>query len=112
KSISPRIETGEPTAPPADTAPTAENVESPHEAARLPSLRLWPAVAILVAMWLLALVPGWVVPLTLVHFITMQFAPVLGLVLLLIWWMLSKAVPMRQRLVGLALVSAVCAVAI
>ena len=68
------------------------------------ALRLWPAVLILVVMWLVLLVPGWVVPLTMIHFISMQLAPALGALGLLIWWLSSRAMPFRKRLAGLALI--------
>jgi outer membrane protein assembly factor BamB len=92
--------------------PSATSITPDVTTHSAPAIRLWPAVVIIVAMWLLALVPGWVVPLTLFHFISMQFAPVLGLVLLSIWWLMSKALPLRKRLVGLALAYTVCGLAI
>ncbi len=69
-----------------------------------PAIRLRTAALILVAMWLFLLVPGWLMPLTMLHFISMQLGPLLGALALSIWWLTSNAMPLRQRLAGLALI--------
>ncbi|MCG8650035.1 MAG: hypothetical protein MI861_09385, partial [Pirellulales bacterium] len=68
--------------------------------------RLWSPVIIIALMWGLIIIPGKIVPLTMIHFISMQFAPVLAGLGLLTWWLASKRVPWRQRWTGLGLVIA------
>ena len=66
------------------------------------------APLIIVALALaLRFVPGWISPITLVHFISLGAAPLLGLIALSVWWMLVRRVPLRERLAGLALVGGI-----
>jgi len=61
-----------------------------------------PLIIVALAL-VLRFVPGWVVPITLVHFISLGVAPLLGILALLVWWMLVRRVPLRERLAGLVL---------
>ena len=67
---------------------------------------LLPAVAIIVLMWAVIVIPGKLFPLTLIHFVSMQVGPIIGMVALGIWWLASRRLPMRQRLAGAILVFA------
>lgn len=62
---------------------------------------LWPAIAIVAAMWLLLIVPGMIAPLTKLHFYSMQSAPALGAILLSVWWFRNSRIPKRERVIGL-----------
>lgn len=62
--------------------------------------RLGIGLVILVVMWLVATIPGMIRPLTLIHFVSMQGAPILATLALSVWWLASRRVPMKHRLVG------------
>ena len=59
-----------------------------------------PAIVILAIVWFLLIVPGKIAPLTALHFGSMQLSGVLGVAGLTIWWILSKGVPVRTRILG------------
>ncbi|TWT93359.1 PQQ-binding-like beta-propeller repeat protein [Stieleria varia] len=63
---------------------------------------LWmtPAIVLVALMWCLLIVPGKIVPLTLIHFVSMQGGPILGVLLLSIWWFASRRLPLSHRFVG------------
>ena len=65
-------------------------------------IRLWtiPAIVVLTIVWFLLIIPGKIAPLTLIHFASMQLAGVFGVVGLTIWWLLSRRVPWRTRILG------------
>ncbi len=62
------------------------------------SLRLWPALAIVVAMLVATFGIGLVYPGTTVQFMAMMFGPMVGGVLLLIWWLAFSRAPWLDRL--------------
>lgn len=68
-----------------------------------PALRLWPAVAIVTAQALAILVPRWLVPGSLTHFLCMIGAPLLASLLLALWWFAASRAPWRARWMGAAL---------
>lgn len=70
------------------------------------SYRVWPAIVIVVAMWMILMVPAIIAPLTKMHFYSMQFGPFFGAIALSIWWMTSRVMPLRRRWLGLALIFA------
>ncbi|HLJ96044.1 MAG TPA: PQQ-binding-like beta-propeller repeat protein [Gemmataceae bacterium] len=64
-------------------------------------MRLWPGVVIVIAEWLLITVPGWIVPATFTHFITMMWGPVLAVLALAVWWVLASRLRWTDRWLGL-----------
>ena len=68
-------------------------------AASFPRL-LAPTIIVAVAL-AIRFVPSWVAPLTLFHFIGLGVGPALGVLGLLVWWVLARRVPLRDRLLGL-----------
>ena len=76
--------------------------------------KIWllPPIIIVVAMWALLILPGKIWPLTAIHFMTMQAAPVFGALGLLIWWFLSRRLPVKSRILGAVLAFGTFAVAV
>ncbi|MEM6776430.1 MAG: PQQ-binding-like beta-propeller repeat protein [Planctomycetota bacterium] len=60
-------------------------------------IRVWPALVIAVLTWAVVLIPGWVVPLTFIHFVSMQLGPVVGALAMSIWWLNQRQFPRRTR---------------
>ncbi len=64
----------------------------------------WLTPAIIVAVALaIRFVPGWMAPMTMAHFIGLGVGPLIGIVGLLVWWLVSRRVPRRDKWLGLAL---------
>lgn len=84
----------------------ADVVESESDIVQTPieraPLNLRPAVIIVALMWVVVTVPGMIVPLTMIHFMSMQFGPILGALAIAIWWLTSSAYPWRTRWRSLA----------
>lgn len=78
---------------------TTDVAETPIER---PPLNLKPAIIIVALMWAFVILPGIIVPLTMIHFMSMQFGPILGAVAIAIWWLTSSAYPWRTRWRSLA----------
>ncbi len=68
------------------------------------SLRLWPAVAIVAAMWGVVKGSQWFAKGTMVEFMSGFFAPMVAGVLMALWWLFASRVTWRQRLIGLMLI--------
>jgi outer membrane protein assembly factor BamB len=66
-------------------------------------LRLWPAIVIIVLQAGIILVPGWIAPGSFPHFICMIVGPLLGALLLSVWWLLASRVPLLDRFLGVGL---------
>ncbi len=64
-------------------------------------LRLWPAVAIVTTVWLLAKLPGWLAPGTFFQFFGLFYAPMLGAIAILIWWMSASRAAWHDRFIVL-----------
>src|SRR4051794_13243410 len=65
-------------------------------------LRLWPAVVIVLVIWVAAKVPGWIAPTSMAQFVGMFYGPMVGALAILIWWLFGSRLAWRDRLVGLA----------
>jgi outer membrane protein assembly factor BamB len=68
--------------------------------------RAWPALFILVAVAALMVVPSLVVPRTMVHFLGMFLAPLVGTVALIGWWLFASRGRVRWLVPALILVPA------
>lgn len=62
-----------------------------------PRPRLWPGVIIVVLMWLTAVVPGWIAPVTMLHFMCWFLSPFVALIALAGWWLYASRVPRFDR---------------
>lgn len=84
----------------ADVVETENDVaETPIER---PPLNMKPAVIIVALLGAVVTLPGMIVPLTMIHFTSMQFGPILGALAIAIWWLTSPAYPWRTRWRSLA----------
>src|SRR5947209_20385159 len=70
------------------------------------TMKLWPGVLIVVAMWVGSRLPGWVAPVTMWQFFGYFYGPVVALVALAIWWLSASRLPWSQRLLIPAVVIA------
>src|SRR5438874_209962 len=75
------------------TYPAQPTADAP---ARWP-VRVWPGLVILAGVVLLMVVPGRVVPRTMMHFIAVFAAPSLGAILAVGWWVFAARVRGRDR---------------
>jgi len=57
-------------------------------------------LAIIAASLALRFIPAWIAPFTMLHFMSLGFAPILGLLGILIWWTFARRVSWRDRLLG------------
>jgi outer membrane protein assembly factor BamB len=107
---------GSPNVPVPSSLPLSE---SPAPTVALESVpprpRLWPAVLLIVVQWLIILIPAWLAPVTMVHFMGSFLGPIIGVVALAIWWLFASRVRWVDRLLVLfvclaaaALTFAVC----
>jgi outer membrane protein assembly factor BamB len=64
--------------------------------------RLWPAIVMVVLMWLAATIPGKLMPATMVQFMAAFIAPMACMLGMLIWWLFASRIPWRYRLLGAA----------
>jgi outer membrane protein assembly factor BamB len=68
------------------------------------SLRLGLAIAIVVVMWGILIIPAMLAPLTKMHFMSMQLGPVFGVLFLSTWWLTTPSMRQSKRWLGLALI--------
>src|SRR5207249_4503489 len=66
-----------------------------------PRPRLWPGVVIVVLQWLIIMVPAWIAPVTMTHFLGWFLGPIIGAAGLAIWWLFASRLPWRDRWLGL-----------
>lgn len=66
--------------------------------------RLWPAAAIVAAMWGVIKGGQWFAPGTMIQFMSGFFAPLVASALFALWWLLASRISWRQRWIGLALI--------
>lgn len=97
-----------------DQSPDSERSESSLESAPAerpaPNVSIWLPAVLIAVMWCIIVIPGMIAPQTMLHFMTMQFAPALGVLAMLIWWLASRRIPWRQRFAGIGLVFAITAI--
>lgn len=65
------------------------------------ALRLWPAILIIAMQWLIILVPWWLAPVSMAHFIGWFLGPILGTIALLSWWVFASRLPRADRWLGM-----------
>ncbi|MGQ0635117.1 MAG: outer membrane protein assembly factor BamB family protein [Planctomycetaceae bacterium] len=61
------------------------------------AVRVWPAVLVVALQWLMMIVPGRVAPGTMLQFIGMMWAPLVGLVGIVGWWLFGSRLRGAQR---------------
>lgn len=93
---------------PAQHADTRERAAATNTVAPV-NPRLWPAVVIVLLQSAAIFVPLFVSPGSFVHFMGMFFGPLVGALLLVIWWLFASRLPRRDRWIGLGLVGLVYA---
>ncbi len=74
-------------------------------------LRLWPAIVILVVQWLVVKGVGWVAPETMLHFMTRIWAPFIGALLFLGWWLFASRIRWQYRITVVVAFAALAAMA-
>jgi outer membrane protein assembly factor BamB len=90
-----------------DPLPTAIPVPLPNPS---PSnerrLRLWPGIVIVLLQWPLIVVPGWIAPGTMMHFMSMFLVPMIAGAAVACWWLFAS----RLRWLDRVLILLICAV--
>lgn len=86
---------------PTEQEPQQENIEA--------GPRMWPA-ALIVLAHLAAIAYSIQAPTLMLNLIGFALAPIIAMVLLSIWWLRARQVPLKERLAGLALFAAVLGV--
>jgi outer membrane protein assembly factor BamB len=81
---------------PSPTESHLSHIATVGDADRWP-VRVWPGLIILVAIAGLMVVPGLLLPLTMVHFISVFAAPILGALVAVVWWTFGARVRGRER---------------
>src|SRR5687767_12862613 len=98
-------ETTPTTAPKSDSAPSAlRALQTPPPPG--PRLRLWPAVIILAVQWLAMILPAWLAPVTMIHFVGSFAGPFLAAAALCVWWLFASRLPRKDRWLGVAVFAA------
>jgi outer membrane protein assembly factor BamB len=85
---------GDPTVP-VPSSPLPSQAPVPDSAPPRP--RIWPGVVLVILQWLIILVPGWVAPVTMAHFMGWFLGPVVGVAALAIWWLFASRVRWADR---------------
>lgn len=65
--------------------------------AMIQPLRVWPALLILALQWILVHVVGWVAPASIPHFFSAMGGGVLGLLLMILWWLFWSRADRSER---------------
>ena len=60
-------------------------------------LRVWPAVLFLALQWILVHVVGWIIPASIPHFFSAMGGGILGLLLMILWWLLWSRADRSER---------------
>jgi outer membrane protein assembly factor BamB len=81
-------------APPADVASVRRDTAVVRP-------RLWPVVVILAVQWAAKLLTGWFFPGEPIWFYAGFYGPMIGALVVLLWWLVASRVPWRDRLVVL-----------
>lgn len=79
----------------------AATADQSLKAPKAPTLRLWPGLVIAGLEWLVIVVPAWVAPVTMAHFVSWFLGPIVGTVGLLVWWLFASRLPRSDRWLGL-----------
>lgn len=79
--------------------------------AKEPQLRLWPGVLIIALQWSVVLLSGWLAPGTMAAFMGIMWSPIVGSLLLIVWWLFASRLPVRQRWILFAACAAIGTVA-
>src|SRR5690349_5810384 len=64
--------------------------------------RLKTGIILVLIMWAVIKVPGWIAPVTFAHIMGAMWGPALGVLTVLIWWLALSRMPWRVKLMGLA----------
>ena len=86
----------------ANGAENAVAVEQVRAVPQAPSIRLWPAVVLLVLQWIAILVPAQLAPGTMFHFYGMFMGGLAGGALIGLWWLFASRVGWRDKILLLA----------
>jgi outer membrane protein assembly factor BamB len=100
---------------PQPTESQATPASAPQAAATpfaVKGLRLWPALAILAVQWLIVFVVGLLAPLSFFQFMTMAFAPLVGALALVIWWVGFSRLRWMDSLLCLVVFAATTGIAV
>jgi outer membrane protein assembly factor BamB len=63
-------------------------------------LLLWPGVVIVLLLWLVSKVPSWIMPMTMVHYYSMFFTPMVAAAAAVCWWLFFSRLRWTDRLLG------------
>src|SRR2546421_6476676 len=85
-----------------DASANQPSTASPDYAAPTPARlpRIWPAIAIIILMWMAMKLPTIIAPGTAAQFYGIFFAPMIGGAAILIWWLTASRVPWAERIIG------------
>ncbi len=63
--------------------------------------RIWAGVVLVGVMWCIMKIPGWIAPGSMAHVMSWMWAPIFGVVAVLIWWVAASRLAWATRWVGL-----------
>lgn len=84
----------------------------PRTPASQVTLRLWPALTIVLLMWGVMIGSALLFPETMIQFMSAFMGPQVALLLMVLWWLFASRVPWRERLIGLAICAALIGAAV
>src|SRR5947199_5386642 len=81
----------------------APSPQPDYSATKPPRLaRIWPAIAIVILMWMAMKLPTYVAPGSQAQFLGIFFAPMVGAAAIVIWWLAASRVQWSERFIGIA----------
>jgi outer membrane protein assembly factor BamB len=89
-----------------DATPPAAGPTAASAASTVIRLRMWPAILVAAGQWIVMTVPARIAPGTMFHFMTSFLGPLIGALLIVLWWLFASRARWRDRGIVLAIIVA------